>query len=99
MIIQTTTFWRDQNNLDVGMSFNRYQCRVQTGADDCLISFSVDNPENATIVLESGWMAICEYDESSVCAVSLYDLSILIRAIDNETTQMQLLPQTNPDAP
>lgn len=53
MIIQTTTFWRDQNNLDIGMSFNRYQCRVQTGADDCLISFSVDNPENATIVLES----------------------------------------------
>jgi hypothetical protein len=35
------------------MSFNRYQCRVQTGADDCLISFSVDNLENATIVLES----------------------------------------------
>ena len=53
MIIQTTTFWRDQNNLDIGMSFNRYQCRVQTGADDCLISFSLDNPENATIVLES----------------------------------------------
>jgi len=53
MIIQTTTFWRDQNNLDIGMSFNRYQCRVQTGADDCLISFSVDNIENATIVLES----------------------------------------------
>ena len=46
-----------------------------------------------------GWMAICEYDESSVCAVSLYDLSILIRAIDNETTQMQLLPQTHPNAP
>ena len=45
MIIQTTTFWRDQNNLDIGMSFNRYQCRVQTGADDCLISFSVDNTE------------------------------------------------------
>ena len=53
MIIQTTTFWRDQNNLDIGMSFNRYQCRVQTGADDCLISFSVDNTENANIVLES----------------------------------------------
>jgi hypothetical protein len=53
MIIQTTTFWRDQNNLDIGMSFNRYQCRVQTGADDCLISFSVDNIENAAIVLES----------------------------------------------
>jgi hypothetical protein len=35
------------------MSFNRYQCRVQTGADDCLISFSVDSVENATIVLES----------------------------------------------
>ena len=53
MKIQTTTFWRDQNNLDIGMSFNRYQCRVQTGVDDCLISFSVDSVENATIVLES----------------------------------------------
>jgi len=57
--------------------------------------------QNWTIkyVPDIGWMAICEYDESSVCAVSLYDLSILIRAIDNETTQMQLLPQTNPHAP
>ena len=57
--------------------------------------------QNWTIksVPDIGWMAVCEYDQSSVCAVSLYDLSILIRAIDNETTQMQLLPQTNPNAP
>ena len=57
--------------------------------------------QNWTIksVPDIGWMAICEYDQSSVCAVSLYDLSILIRAIDNETTQMQLLPQTNTHAP
>lgn len=57
--------------------------------------------QNWTIksVPDIGWMAICEYDESSVCAVSLYDLSILLRAIDNETTQMQLLPQTNTHAP
>jgi hypothetical protein len=46
-----------------------------------------------------GWMAVCETDQSSVCAVSLYDLSILIRAIDNETSQMPLLSQTNPNAP
>ncbi len=53
MILQTTTFWRDKDDLDVGMSFNRYQCRVQTGSDDCLISFTVNTAENARIVLES----------------------------------------------
>ena len=63
MIMQTTTFWRDQNNLDIGMSFNRYQCRVQTGADDCLISFSVDNSENAEIIKESLTKIIKELED------------------------------------
>jgi hypothetical protein len=53
MILQTTTFWRDQDNLDVAISFNRYQCRVQNGTDDSMISFSVSGIENAQIVKES----------------------------------------------
>ena len=56
--------------------------------------------QNWTIksVPDIGWMAVCETDQSSVCAVSLYDLSILIRAIDNEASQMPLLQQKNTDA-
>lgn len=56
--------------------------------------------QNWTIksVPDIGWMAICETDQSSVCAVSLYDLGILIRAIDNENKQMQILSQANTDA-
>jgi hypothetical protein len=56
-------------------------------------------------VPDLGWMAVCETDQSSACAASLYDLGILIKAIDCEIQQiqqiqqMQLLPQANPDAP
>ncbi len=53
MILQTSTFWRDQNNLEVAISFNRYQCRVQNGTDDSMITFSVSGIEDAAIVKES----------------------------------------------
>ncbi len=57
--------------------------------------------QNWTIksVPELGWMAVCETDQSSVCATSLYDLGTLIKAIDYEVShQMPLLQQKNTDA-
>lgn len=57
--------------------------------------------QNWTIksVPDLGWMAVCETDQSSVCAVSLYDLGTLIKAMDYEVSQMPILPQANPNAP
>jgi hypothetical protein len=57
--------------------------------------------QNWTIksVPDLGWMAVCETDQSSVCATSLYDLGTLIKAMDYEVSQMPLLSQANPNAP
>ena len=50
MILQTTTYKRDDETIEIAISFNRYQCRIQNGSDDSVVSFTISDTQNAQMV-------------------------------------------------